>query len=136
MNNLAAECKYSACCRDRLLRDTFVAGIRCSKILSSLLQDCEKKTFNEVVEKAKLLEQIRIDAEDIKSDPRGNNTTHKIKNESVKLWLNYVCIRCTTRGKLQNVFHVMCTLRKRSSALVLRIHSLFCVQYYFLVDLI
>ena len=99
LNNLAAECKYSACCRDRLLRDTFVAGIRCSKILSSLLQDCEKKTFNEVVEKSKLLEQIRIDAEDIKSDPRGNNTTYKIKNESVKLGPNYVCIRCTTRGK-------------------------------------
>ena len=51
LNNLAAECKYSACCRDRLLRDTFVAGIRNSKILSSLLQDCKKRTFNDVVEK-------------------------------------------------------------------------------------
>ena len=42
LNVLANECSYSSCCLDRQLRDAFVAGIRDTGVLSSLLQECDK----------------------------------------------------------------------------------------------
>ena len=97
LNNLAAECKYTDCCRDRMIRDIFVAGIRDNTVLSALLQDCESKKFDEVVEKAKLIEQVRLDAQDIRLDPR-TRAVDKVK-KAVKLSPNYVCIRCNAQGK-------------------------------------
>ena len=42
LNDLASNCRYSECCRDRMTRDTFIAGLRSATIiLSGLLQDCE-----------------------------------------------------------------------------------------------
>ena len=101
LNDLASSCKYSECCRDRMLRDTFVSGLYSSKILSGLLQDCETKSFNECVEKAKLLEQITFDAQDIKLDP---NTHHSFKvsessSKSASVSSSYICIRCGAKGK-------------------------------------
>jgi len=55
LNSLAALCKYPSDCLDRLLRDTFVAGLSSSAILTSIIQVCDELSFRETVEKAKLL---------------------------------------------------------------------------------
>ena len=39
LNELASHCEYSDCCRDRLLRDIFVSGLRSAKLVSALLQE-------------------------------------------------------------------------------------------------
>lgn len=104
INDLASACKYKACCRDRLLRDAFVSGLRSSTILGAILPECENKTFNECVEKAKVLEQFTSDAQDIKLDTKlpFNN---KVATSSTSPYLaksipdTYVCIRCTARAK-------------------------------------
>ena len=100
LNLLANNCKYSSCCLDRMTRDIFVAGIRDSNILTSLLQECDKTPdikFEEVLEKAKVLEQLKQDAISI----RGNEYVHSYKVKAstpVKLNEKYVCIRCGTRN--------------------------------------
>ena len=104
LNNLAADCQYKNCCRDRLLRDTFVSGLRSNSIMSLLLQDCEGKSFDECVEKAKLFEQISVDAQSMSQEPQN---TFKIvsSNESGASTSvstvpdNYVCIRCGAKSK-------------------------------------
>ena len=65
LNELASQCNYSDCCRDRMLRDAFVSGLNNTKIMSSLIHEAESKKFNELVEKAKLFEQLQIDIADI-----------------------------------------------------------------------
>ena len=67
LNDLANNCKYQECCRDRLTRDAFVSGLRSSAILSNLITECENKTFNECVERAKFVESVALDAQDIHS---------------------------------------------------------------------
>lgn len=103
INNLASSCKYSDCCRDRMLRDHFVSGLHSGKILSGLLQDCESKTFNECVEKAKLLEQICADAQDIKPEQVPNYKVDRYEGNANKgdnaVPGNYVCVRCGSKAK-------------------------------------
>ena len=108
LNDLAAACKYKDCCRDRMLRDAFISGLRCSAIMTAILQDCEKKTFNQCVEKAKIIEQVTADAQDL--NPA--NTSFKIHNATLGANRNrptydkklnpisaiYVCIRCGAKG--------------------------------------
>ena len=102
LNDLASNCKYEDCCRDRLLRDAFISGLRSGHIVGGLLQDCEvndKKTFNDCVAKAKLLEQITQDAQDIKPAHKFEvNKTSKATHSS-KVPSDFVCIRCGTKGK-------------------------------------
>lgn len=104
LNDLASNCKYQNCCLDRLLRDAFISGLKSSHILGGLLQDCEnndKKSFNDCVDKAKLLEQISHDAHDI----RPNENVYAVKsdkygkNKSSNVPQNYTCIRCGSKGK-------------------------------------
>ena len=70
LNDLASACKYSDCCRDRLFRDTFVSSLLSSVIVGSLLEDCEDKSFNQCVERAKMIEKFTADAQDITFDPK------------------------------------------------------------------
>jgi hypothetical protein len=101
INDLASSCVYKDCCRDRLLRDAFVSGLYSSVILTGLLQDCENKSFNECVEKAKFLEQLTADAQDIKFEPNFHST-HSVQrpnNTFSKLPMGYICIRCGARAK-------------------------------------
>ena len=103
LNVLAADCSYESCCLNRLLRDTFVAGVRDTSIISTLLQECDKKsdiTFEQVIEKAKLVEQLQLDAQTIKGESSGPVSTFKVKKrlQSTKLTNDYRCIRCTARG--------------------------------------
>ena len=100
LNDLASECKYKDCCRDRLLRDSFICGLKSSSIVGGLLQDCEtqeNKSFNDCVSKAKLLEQISLDTLDLRSDSH----VHKVDNRqeySNKVPNNYTCIRCGVKS--------------------------------------
>lgn len=95
VNDLAANCKFRDCCRDRLLRDVFIAGLHSDFILRTILQDTEENTFNQCVDRAKLIEQITVDATDIKAE--GNleaGSAFTIKPDTT-----YVCIRCAARGQ-------------------------------------
>ena len=101
VNVLANECTYKQCCLDRLLRDAFVAGVRDTAILSALLQECDKNneiTFEEVVEKAKVVEQLKLDAQSIKGDSYVPQPINKVKKSGSKPPEDYKCIRCTKRG--------------------------------------
>lgn len=104
LNDLASCCSYNDCCRDRLLRDAFVSGLSSNKLLSSLLHECENKSFNDCVERAKTLDQLAHDAADMK--PEATSSSFKIVNSadgskkfSSTVSANYTCIRCGTRGK-------------------------------------
>ena len=107
LNDLASCCTYSDCCRDRLLRDAFVSGLSSNKLIGSLLQDCENKSFNDSVERAKTLEQLAHDAADMKPAEKSSSPStfkidrheNKSKTVSKKTPDNYTCIRCGTRGK-------------------------------------
>lgn len=114
LNNLCSECKYKNCCRDRALRDAFVSGLRSSKILAGLIQDCEDRTFNECVEKAKLLEAFSADTQDINPRDHGNDVTSYKVTTSLgvsKVPSDYVCMRCTAKGKhfIKNCFALQLT---------------------------
>ena len=111
LNELASQCDYSNCCRDRLLRDIFISGLQSSKIMSTLISNCEDQTFHQCVEKAKIVEQINQDVEDIKptkvhsqnrvspSRPNKRNGEFKQDKRTKKVPNNYVCIRCGTKAK-------------------------------------
>ena len=100
LNDLASECKYKDCCRDRLLRDSFICGLKSSSIVGGLLQDCEikeDKSFNDCVSKAKLLEQISVDTHYLGSDTH----VHKVENRqdyNNPVPNNYTCIRCGSKS--------------------------------------
>ena len=73
---------------------------RSAKILSGLLQDCENKSFNECIEKAKLLESFSANARDIRPECSQQTSYKVIENKgSKKVPATYVCIRCGQRAK-------------------------------------
>ena len=101
LNDLASQCAYQTCCRDRMLRDIFVSGLRSSKLVGTLITECEDKSFQSCVQRAKLLEQASIDVEDInpvRIHKTANPTTNK-KYDSKPVPSNYTCIRCGTKAK-------------------------------------
>lgn len=65
LNQLASKCGYSDCCRDRNIRDVFVSGLRSPKLISALITEGEDKKFHECVGRAKTIEQVLLDVEDI-----------------------------------------------------------------------
>ena len=86
--------------------------------MTAIVHECEGKTFSEVLEKAKLVEQLNIDIEEInpavktfsqniienqntKSAPRND-----FRNKKSNVSPNYVCGRCSSKGKhyAQNCF--------------------------------
>lgn len=100
LNDLAAACQYTECCRDRMLRDVFVSGLISGPILRAVLQACEDKTFNECVNLAKLSEQTMMDAQDMKNEATQSSTERvhtTISKNSVPE--NYTCIRCGAKRK-------------------------------------
>ena len=101
LNDLCSACKYNDCCRDRSLRDAFVSGLRSSYILSGLLQDCENKSFNDCVEKAKMLESFTADAQDIKPEMKAHSNFKITDDRSSRnnVSSSYVCIRCGARAR-------------------------------------
>ena len=115
LNSLASQCNYPSACLDRLLRDAFVAELCSSSILSTLIQECDKLTFRETLERAKLLQAFRQDVDKISSsrhkvyatvDDSQPDDIHKINSGSktvlrVKTLPNdaYLCYRCGAKGK-------------------------------------
>ena len=105
LNDLASSCKYKECCRDRMIRDVFVSGISSKSVMSTILQDCEDKSFDDCVLKAKLLEKVTADAQDIKLNPNAHVTkfsAFKLDSDSTqqeRVNCDYVCIRCNAKGK-------------------------------------
>ena len=65
LNQLTSQCKYKDCCRDTLVHDVFISGLRSVEVMASLISECENKTFSEVLDKAKLVEQIQQDVVEI-----------------------------------------------------------------------
>ena len=63
LNELSSQCNYGECCRDKLVRDVFVSGLRSTKLMTALIHECEGKTFGEVLTRAKIIEQVNIDIE-------------------------------------------------------------------------
>ena len=90
LNELASQCDYKDCCRDRMLRDQFVSGLKNHKIISNLIHEAETKKFHDLLEKAKLIEQLHLDVVDINpaaKEYQQNLIHHKVKhrvNKSVK----------------------------------------------------
>jgi phage FluMu protein Com len=100
-----------------LLRDQFIAGLRSTKLIRVLITTCEEETFEQTVKRAKQHEQIAADVEDINSEqpggrvylnkqqsrPRYNkeNYSHQYRKDNMPQQIhgNYVCIRCTGKGK-------------------------------------
>ena len=121
LNDLASQCDYSDCCRDRLLRDIFVSGLYSPKLISTLLQECETKKFHECVERAKIIEQLASDAADIKPEAKllqfkldkSGGTPYSVKSTN-KVPGNYLCIRCGAQAKhyAQNCFALKLKCRK------------------------
>ncbi|XP_068237075.1 uncharacterized protein [Palaemon carinicauda] len=112
LNGLCSNCNYKYCRRDRSLQDPFVSGLRSASILSGLLQDCENKSFNECVEKAKLLTTFSADAQDIKLECN-HHTSYKVTEHRAKgikkVPTSYICIRC---GQQANHFTNDCFAMK------------------------
>lgn len=126
INDLAASCKYKDCCRDRMVRDSFVSGLHSSTIVHALLQDCEDKSFNDCVEKAKLIEQLTSDTQDIHEPVRNSSTSYQVASSSysatnANIPKNYVCIRCGS--KRQHLAH-NCFARKLKCKLCKKIGHL------------
>ena len=105
LNELASQCDYEECCRDKLCRDVFISGLKSSKIMTTAIHDSEGKSFSDVVKRAKTIEQVQIDVADINDTAKPyviqnqvKKVEHTFKNEK-KLPSSYVCIRCGAAGK-------------------------------------
>ena len=53
-----------------MLRDSFVSGLLSSKLISILIPECDEKSFEQCVERAKILQQVKTDVEDIHPSSR------------------------------------------------------------------
>lgn len=103
LNQLASKCGYSDCCRDRNLRDVFVSGLHSKKIISALISECEEKKFHECVERAKMMEQMLLDVEDINpTEPSdkylAQNKLQRTQQTNKTVPKDYKCIRCGQTG--------------------------------------
>lgn len=58
---------------DKALRDKFIAGILNTKIQGELMNSADDSTFEQAVEKAKILEQIEDDLAKMKLHKRWND---------------------------------------------------------------
>ena len=124
LNELASQCDYEECCRDRMLRDVFVSGLKNAKIMSTLILEIETKKFHEMLEKAKLIEQLQVDVAEINPTAKpyqqnnvydnkfrqnsSNSTTMQAaettnsrsskQKTKQKISDNYICYRCGIAG--------------------------------------
>ena len=107
---LASKCNFEKnLTLDRLLRDVFIAGIRSSNILTSVLQAADKLSFPEAIEKAKMIHQVREDAIDMHHNQQSKaHFTDYSENDYESLNKvqssrspppGYVCIRCGAKAK-------------------------------------
>ena len=103
LSDLASECNFGNCCRDRLLRDAFISGLQSRAILSSLLQECETKkisSFDDCVERAQILDQMKFDAQNIRHDNEGGSNFLRLMIRKITLYITITtqCPKPTHRG--------------------------------------
>ena len=55
VNDLASQCNYKDCCRNKMLRDIFVSGLRCSKLLTTYLLSSLIETLKKNLSKTAFL---------------------------------------------------------------------------------
>ena len=120
LNEYASQANYKECCRDRLCKDIFISGLKSSKVMSTLITECEEKTFLQTLERAKLLEQVMLDVSEMhpaSSTPHATSTNRVAKEEwnsrsnndkaskqndsnyKKRVPKNYKCIRCNSLNK-------------------------------------
>lgn len=80
---------------DMALRDKFVAGIASSKIQGELMNSPDDMTFEQVVEKAKVLEQIELDVVNMKTK---NGALNRV-NSNAGRWSRKDKTRTDSRGR-------------------------------------
>lgn len=126
LNELATHCYYDECCRDRLLKDVFVAGLFSSSILAAVLQKAEKLSFAQCTEHAKLVQQIQKDAREMSNECRsfkvsGDQYQQRTFNKSAvkssqnpTISPNYVCFRCGAKAQhlVNECFAINLTCKK------------------------
>lgn len=94
-----------------------MSGLRSSSIVSLILQDCEKKSFDECVEAAKLFEQISEEAQIMGQEPVNSyRVTPDRESYTSSVPSNYICIRCGTKARhyARNCFAINMDCRKCS----------------------
>ena len=68
LKHLVSQCDYDQTITlDRLLRDVFVAGLRSGPVMSAVMQSADTLSFNDAIDKAKMVHQIRQDAAELQS---------------------------------------------------------------------
>ena len=97
-----------------MLHDIFVSGLRSSKLISTLITECQEKSFYDSVERAKTLEQVLPDAEDInpsvKVHSQNRVDTNKVQNKinaTVKIPKKFLKITCASVVELVIYISVM-----------------------------
>ena len=98
LNELSSQCSYKECCREIMLRDVFISGLKSNKLIAILISEGEDKKFLEIVERAKIVEQIALDVEDINPTLKTFALQPKRQEEN-KVAPTYICYRCGSRGK-------------------------------------
>ena len=113
LNDLASQCGYKDCCRDRLIRDSFIAGLKSRSLITKIINACEDKTLNQCVAEVKAIDQVDQDVDNTfarsglntfaiqeeRQQYRNSASPTKNYHERSRVPEHYVCIRCTARGK-------------------------------------
>lgn len=118
LNSLAAKCSYKQCCSDTLLKQVFIANLRSPQIMSTLLQKADSLSFNESLQKAKLIQQVMDDTKIINTyDGRSNDIYSVQRTTATQVTDSYKCYRCGALGKhhITNCFaiHLVCNHCKK-----------------------
>lgn len=96
---------------NRILRDVFVAGSNSAPVLSTIMESADSMTFEESVEKAKLIQQIREDTAVMQRPANIHVSTTSIQDTTElnqvtrKVPENYKCARC---GQVSSHFVDQC----------------------------
>ena len=81
LNSLASQCEYEKCCRDKLVRNVFISGLRSSKLVKTLIVDASELSFAECVERAKIHEQISNDVDKM-TPPENIQNAYRVQASS------------------------------------------------------
>ena len=116
MKHLVSQCDYEQTITlDRLLRDVFVAGLRSGPVMSTVMQSADTLSFNDAIDKAKMVHQIRQDAAKLKSSTtlRVHASTEEFDEDAISFHRlhqrstlqqksvpsTYVCTRCGAKAR-------------------------------------
>ena len=94
LKHLVSQCDYDqTIILDRLLRDVFVAGLRSGPVMSAVMQSADTLSFNDAIDKAKMVHQIQQDAAELQSSITLKGPIHDSDLQSQ--------LRCAARSRLR-----------------------------------